>query len=112
MMRSPANLVPWQIWTVAAVLGVDALGDLILAFENPFAATGFAWKSLVAFGLLRAWRPVFVLFLPLASAFVLLYASSAPVYALTNLAMLLLVGSSMRFFSGPKESDSAVAAHA
>jgi len=91
--------MPWQLWVVSVLLGLEGiLGNLPLMFSHPMAAVWFLAKCLFITGFYLRWRPVFIIFLIEAAIHTLAFASSAPGVALINLVMLILVASSVRHF--------------
>ncbi len=107
--------VPWQIWVVVGLLGLEGLGNLFDIPRQPQAAIWLLAKVLFITGLLRRWRPVFVLNLVVAGIHVIYFAFHGPIAALLNLVLLVLVGSAYRFYfdesnaesSSPRESGTA-----
>jgi hypothetical protein len=98
MNKWSAERVPWQIWVAVALLGVEGISNASVALEAPVAFGWLAAKGVFIIGLLRAWRPVFILFMLVAAYHALYFSAMAPVVAVLNLALLLLVGSALRFF--------------
>lgn len=91
--------IPWQIWVVVTVLSLEGLlSNLPSIPANPVAATWFAAKCLFVAGLLNGWRWVFCLNLLVGILHVLAFSTVAPIVALVNLALVLLVASSLRFY--------------
>lgn len=90
--------VPWQIWAVVGLLALEGVGNLLSILQDPRNAIWFAAKCLFVVGLLRRWRFVFVLVLLLGSVHVLAFAVQAPLIALLNLAVVVLVASTRRFY--------------
>jgi hypothetical protein len=91
--------VPWQIWVVVVILGVEGVfGNLPAISTNPVAISWFAAKCLFVVGLLKRWRWVFWLFLILASLPVLRFSIQAPLVALVNLVLVLLTASARGFY--------------
>jgi len=93
-----AAKVPWQIWVVVAVLGLEGLGDLATIQSQPPALFWLASKCLFAAGLLLGWWPIFVLFLSVAGYHAVYFAGSASLVALMNLALVVLTGTAFRFY--------------
>jgi hypothetical protein len=91
--------VPWQIWVVVVILGVEGVfGNLPAISTTPAAAYWFAAKCLFVVGLLKRWRWVFWLFLILGSIHVLGFSIQAPLVALVNLVLVLLTASARGFY--------------
>lgn len=104
--RPRRSIMPWQLWVVSVLLAVEGiLGNLPLIFSHPIAATWFLSKCLFITGFFFRWRPVFVIFLIEAAIHTLVFATSAPGVALINLAMLILVASSVRHFFPAQRSS-------
>lgn len=96
--HSPRH-VPWQIWVVIAFLAVEGvLGNLPLIPSYPPAAIWFAAKCLFVVGLLKGWRWVFVLFLVSGVIHVLAFSTQAPFVAFLNFVLVVLAGSTLRFY--------------
>lgn len=105
-LRFPRPAIPWQIWVVVAMLGLEGLGNLFAIPNRPEALTWLAAKILFIAGLLCRWRPVFVLCLIVAAIHVVYFARLAPVTAILNLALLVLIASSYRFYFGGNQATS------
>lgn len=90
--------VPWPIWVVVLLLGLEGVGNLLAIPGQPAAAVWLAAKCLFIAGLIRGWRWVFVLFLVVAGYHVLAFSTLAPFAALLNLAIVLLAASCFRRF--------------
>ena len=101
----PVRRVPWQIWVVVVLLAVEGLlSNLPLIPKAPVAAVWLGAKCLFIVGLLRGWRWMFVVFLLAAAVHTLFFATRAPIIALINLVLLLLVASALRFYF-PRAGD-------
>jgi len=101
--RQPANharnAMPWQLWVVTVLLVLEGLlGNLPMMFTYPIAAIWLAAKVLFIAGFFLRWRAVFVLFLIVGSLHVLAFAIAAPVVALLNLVLVVLVASTKHYF--------------
>ncbi len=90
--------VPWQIWVVVTLLALEGVGNLLYIPKQPMALIWLGAKCLFIFGLLKRWRWVFCLFVVIGVIHVLFFLLQAPVAALINLAMVVLVLSSFRFY--------------
>jgi tRNA A-37 threonylcarbamoyl transferase component Bud32 len=90
--------VPWQIWVAVAMLTLEGLGNAIDLPRQPQALVWVAAKVLFITGLLRRWRPVFVLVLLVAIVHIVYFASAAPITAGLNILLLMLVGSAFRYY--------------
>jgi hypothetical protein len=107
--HSPLHRLPWQIWVVVAILSLEGIGNLMAIPNEPQAAGWLAAKCLFVVGLLRGWRPVFVLFLVVAGLHVLAFLPLAPFVSLLNLVLMLLVASTLRFYFPPAIDSTAAA---
>ena len=103
--------VPWQLWAVIALLAVEGVGNALQMFAVPMAAVWLAAKVLFFVGFIRRWRPVYVLFIVLSALHVIGFAASAPIIALLNLVLLLLVASQYRWFFSPGSARMMVTNH-
>ena len=90
--------VPWQIWIVVAMLGMEGIGNLLAIPTQPQAAQWFLAKCLFVVGLLRGWRWVFVLYQIVGVIHVLGFLGQAPGAAILNLLLMGLVFSAFRFY--------------
>ena len=98
--RARRPKVPWQIWVVVAMLGWEGIGNLLAIPQQPQAPGWLLAKVLFITGLLRRWRPVYILVLIVAAIHVVYFATVSPVTAILNLVLLMLVGVSHRFYFG------------
>ncbi len=97
--------VPWQVWVAVAILGVEGiLNNLPAIPQMPIAAVWLAAKCFFILGLLKGWKLVFVLSLIFGSIHVLAFSVHAPIIALLNLVLLLLIASTIRFYF-PKNNE-------
>ena len=92
--------LPWQIWIAVGWLALEGIGNLLAIPQKPQALGWATAKALFIVGLVRRWRPVYVLMLLAAALHVVYFARSAPVIALANWALLMLMGSAWRFYFG------------
>ncbi|WP_406701076.1 hypothetical protein V5E97_20025 [Singulisphaera sp. Ch08] len=97
--------VPWQIWIVVFMLGLEGIGNLLSIPYQPQAARWLAFKCLAITGLIRGWRFVFWLSLVVAGMHVLGFSLRAPFVAFLNLMDVLLVASSFRHFYPQADSS-------
>ena len=96
--------VPWQIWVVVVILAAEGLlSNLPAILKTPIAAFWLLAKCVLILGLLKRWRWVFILCLVLGAIHTLYFSIPAPVVALINLVLVLLVASSLRFYFPKKE---------
>ncbi len=98
--------IPWQIWVVVVMLGLEGVGNLLAIPQVPEAGIWLAVKGLFIVGLLNKWRWVFVLFVIVAGYHVLAFSMWAPFVAFLNLMLVLLAASALRFYfpqgAGPR----------
>jgi len=90
--------VPWQIWVVVALLGLEGIGNLLSIPNQPWAAIWLATKIIFILGLLKRWRWVFCLFIIIGGIHVLYFMMQAPLIALINFVLVGLALSSYRFY--------------
>ena len=96
--------VPWQIWVVVALLGLEGMSNLLTIPKAPIAAFWLLGKCLFIVGLLKAWKWIFVVFLIIGSLHALFFISQAPGVGLLNLVLVILVASALRFYF-PRQSE-------
>ncbi|MEJ2704940.1 MAG: hypothetical protein P8Z79_21085 [Sedimentisphaerales bacterium] len=96
----PSSLqrVPWQIWVVVVVLVLEGINNLFLIPQNPYAITWLAAKTVFIVGLIKGWKWVFFLNVIVGGIHVLYFLIPAPLVALINLVLVVLVISSYRFY--------------
>ncbi len=103
--------VPWQILVVVIMLALEGVGNLATIPKQPQALYWIAMKILFIAGLLKRWRPIFVLFTVVALIHVVYFATISPIASLLNLVMVILVVSAYRFYFSrdtgamPRETD-------
>jgi hypothetical protein len=99
-VRTFINLqdVPWQIWVVVALLALEGVGNLLYIPQQPMALIWLGAKCLFILGLLKRWQWVFCLFVVISIIHVLSFLLQEPLAALINLAMVVLVLSTYRFY--------------
>lgn len=90
--------VPWQIWVVVALLALEGVGNLLYIPRQPIALIWLGVKCLFILGLLKRWRWAFCLFVIIGVIHVLYFLLQAPLVALINLALVVLVLCSYRFY--------------
>lgn len=90
--------VPWQIWVVVVLLGLEGLGNLAALSSQPRAIDWLLTKCLLIVGLLRGWKWVFVLELILGAIHVVGFLSAAPLVAMANLLLVGLTCSAYRYY--------------
>ncbi len=98
--------VPWQIWVVVALLGIEGLNNLYILPTQPQAMVWLLAKCLFIVGLLRGWKWVFAVFQVIAAIHVIAFLNPVPVIALENLLLMGLTGSAYRFFFPPSSQSS------
>ena len=104
---SPRKL-PWQVWVVVAMLALEGLGNLLSIVAHPQALIWLSAKVLFITGLIRRWRPVYVLVVVFAGAHVMYFAGRSPVAALLNLILVVLLAYVYRFYF-PRVEDAGAA---
>ena len=107
--ETPRMRIPWQIWVVVVLLGLEGIGNVLSIPENPTAAIWAGAKCLFIIGLTKRWRWVFVLFLVVGCIHVLWFSMHAPFIALLNLVLVVLVGSTLHFYFPAKSGGQDVA---
>lgn len=90
--------VPWQIWVVVALLALEGVGNFLYIPKQPMALFWLGAKCLFIIGFLKRWRWVFCLFVIIGVIHVLSFLLQAPIAALINLALVVLVLSAYRFY--------------
>jgi hypothetical protein len=90
--------VPWQVWVVVAILGLEGFGNLLMIPSHPIALYWLAMKVLLVTGLIKAWRWVFILFLVVAAMHVIAFLGVNLIASAINFAMMALVASANRYF--------------
>ncbi len=91
--------LPWQIGLVVAILALEGVGNLLAVFTQPTNAIRLAAKCLFIAGLLRRWTWVYSLYLVIGTFHVFSFARRAPLLALLNLILVILVASAHPYFS-------------
>jgi hypothetical protein len=98
--------MPWQLWVVTVLLGLEGLlSNFPMMFTQPVAAFWLAAKIFFITGFFLRWRPVYVINLIVGSLHVLAFATIAPVVALINLVLVVLVASTASYFFGARKID-------
>ena len=101
--------VPWQIWVVIAMLGIEGLGNFFAIFYRPIALGWLARKILFIVGLLSRWRWVFCLFLVIAWVhFIVLLMNCIFAAAILNLILIILATLSIRFYFPTNQEENAL----
>ena len=90
--------VPWQIWVVVVLLGLEGLGNLLSIPDQPIAAYWFLAKVLFITGLLKGWRFVYILFLIIAGYHVIGFLGINIVASMLTLLMVGLVLSARDYY--------------
>jgi len=91
--------IPWQIWIVVFLLGLEAIGNILMIPEYPQAITWLVAKIVIITGLLLRWKAIFIISLFLA----LLHAIVFAVYqhlgvAFINLLLFVLTVTTWNWF--------------
>jgi hypothetical protein len=98
--------VPWQIWVVVALLVLEGVGNLLIIPQQTMALIWLGAKCLLILGLLKRWRWIFCLYVVIGGIHVMFFLLQAPLVALINLVMVVLVLCSYRFyFPGRAENN-------
>jgi predicted Ser/Thr protein kinase len=90
--------VPWQIWIVVILLGLEGVGNLMSIPRQPQAALWLIAKGIFITGLLLRWRPVWFVFSVISIFHVIAFLQHQPIVALLNLILLALVVSTYSFY--------------
>jgi hypothetical protein len=92
------QVVPWQIWIVACLLGLEGIGNLFSILDNPIALYWLLAKVLFIAGLLKAWKWIFVIFLVIAGYHCIFFLEINPIASLMNLVLVGLAISARRYY--------------
>lgn len=103
--NSSTNRIPWQIWITVVIMGLAGIGNVFHVWREPVALLWVAAKILIITGLLLRWRAIFILSVILLSFHVGVFAFAAPVAALINLLLLVLMGSAIRFYFPARQGE-------
>ena len=98
MNEASRRSIPWQIWVVVVVLGLEGIGNVLSIPEIPAAAIWAAAKCLFIIGLTKRWKWVFVLFLIVGCIHVWYFSMHALFAAFLNLILVVLVGSQRHYY--------------
>ena len=101
--------VPWQVWVVALLLGLEGVGNILEIPDNSQAAGWLAFKVVSVVGLIRGWRWVYGVTLVVGCLHVLGFAQTNLVAAGLNLVLVGLIASTKRYFF-PKRGESVMIA--
>jgi hypothetical protein len=96
--QQPARPVPWQIWIVVLLLGLEGIGNLFLIPEQPAALFWLLGKVLFITGLLKRWLWVYGIFLAICVIHVVYFLSINPIASVMNLLLILLAASARSFY--------------
>ena len=97
--------IPWQVWVVISVLGLESIFNLFSTPNQPEAAGWLLAKILFIAGLVLRWKPVYVVFLAVCVVHVVYFAAPQPMTAALNLILLILTGTQYRFYYDPSEQQ-------
>lgn len=91
--------VPWQIWVVIVLLGLEGIGNLFAIPDNPAAIVWILAKVIFIWGLLKGWKWVFVAFQVIAGVHVL-YFTGAGIWmgSLMNAVLMILCFTALRYY--------------
>ena len=95
--------VPWQIWVVVILLGVEGIANLLSIPDHPIALWWFSAKVLFITGLLKGWTWMFGVFIVVAAIHVVGFLSTMPVASVMNFIMIALVYSARQYFFRAKK---------
>ena len=90
--------VPWQIWVVVVLLGIEGIGNLQILPQQPQALEWFLAKCLFVVGLVSGWKWVFIYFQAGAAVHVAGFLPQSPFVAMENLLIMGLSASAYRFY--------------
>ena len=90
--------VPWQIWVVVVLLGLEGVSNLFQALDHPIALYWFSAKVLFITGLLKAWKWVFVIFLVVCLQHVIVFLGINVMASAMNLILIGLTISARRYY--------------
>jgi len=93
------NTVPWQVWAVVILLGLEGINNYMMISKQPLAIVWLAAKILFIIGLLKRWRWVYVLFLIVSAIHVIIFANAgAIIISLMNLVLVILAVWVFRYY--------------
>jgi hypothetical protein len=102
--------VPWQIWVIVALLGLEGIGNLLSIASQPVAVIWLGAKVLFITGLLKRWKWVYVVFIVIAVLHVVAFAANrATLVAAMNAALIILALWVRRYYfphQGRNDGDS------
>ena len=101
-INSGFRSVPWQIWVVVALLGLEGINNLFMIPTEPQAIIWLAAKVVFILGLIMRWKWVFCLSVIVGGIHVIFFLIPAPIVALINLVLIALTISSYRFYFSPQ----------
>jgi len=97
-MRFPMN-IPWQIWIVVFLLGLEAIGNVLMIPAYPQAIIWLAAKIVIITGLLCRWKAVFILSLFLSLHHAIFFAVHQQLgVAFTNFLLFVLTVTTWNWF--------------
>lgn len=98
--------VPWPIWLVVIILGLEGVQNLLMIPQIPMAAVWLLAKILIITGLVLRWKAVFVFSLLICAYHVVVFAvAGAWGVAGTNLLLFLLTASTWSWFFPAKNTS-------
>jgi hypothetical protein len=90
--------VPWQIWVVVFLLGMEGVSNFLMIPDEPIALYWLLGKILFIWGLLKGRAWVFVLFLIVAAYHVIGFLEINPVASAMNVLLVTLTLSARRYY--------------
>ena len=95
--RPPGFAMPWQIWPVISLLGLEGLGNLLSIPDHPISAWWLACKCVFITGLMKGWNIVYAITLAVAAIHIV-YFLGAPIVAMMNFILVVLLASAFRSY--------------
>lgn len=100
----PFKAIPWQIWVIVILLGLEGISNFFMIFSQPAALIWLLSKALFIVGFIRGWKWVFVLFQIVAGIHVLYFGiAGILVTSFLNLILMVLLGTAWRYFFPQKQ---------
>ncbi|MFK7818421.1 MAG: hypothetical protein AB8G99_06870 [Planctomycetaceae bacterium] len=97
--RAQLKAMPWQLWVVSVLLGIEGLGNFVSMFDHPIAAFWLTAKIFFIVGFVKRWKAAYIAFLIVGGLHVLAFCLAGSLgIALMNLVLVLLAYSQRRRF--------------
>jgi hypothetical protein len=105
--RSDPDKLPWQLWVVSVLLGLEGFGNFLSMFDHPIAALWLLAKIVFIVGFVKRWKAAYIAFLIVSAMHVLSFglAGHLGIAAMNFVLMLLAFSQNARFIS-PKPAPS------